>query len=57
MNNPTTNLGISVTNLGIANLGRMNNPIPSEVKMNKISPNLVSVPRNNPPTGQTPDNM
>ena len=52
MNNPTTNLGISVSNLY-----RMNNTILSESRMNKLNPNLVNGPCNNPPTGQTPDNI
>ena len=57
MDNPTTNLGISVANLGIYNLGRTNNPILSKARMNILFPNLVSVPCNNPPTVQTLDHM
>ena len=57
MINSPTNLGISVANLGVANLDRMNNPRPSEARVNNLSSKLVSAPCNNPPTVQTPDNM
>ena len=46
MNNPII---ISVANLGIANLVRMNNPIPSEARVTNLLPYLEDVPLNSPP--------
>ena len=57
MNNPKTNLGISVANLGVANLGRMKNTIPSKDRMNNLIHILVNVARNNHQTVQKLDQM
>ena len=57
MNNPTTNLGIIVANSDVANFVRMNNPSPSEARINNLIPNLVSVSRNNLKSVHTPDHM
>ena len=59
MNNPHT-LGVmnnpksSVANLGVVNLGRMNNPSLSEASMNNNIPSLANLPLDTPSTGQTP---
>ena len=53
MNNPTTDLGISVAKLGIDKLGSMNDPSLSEARMNKLSPNLTNAHLNRPPADQT----
>ena len=51
MNNP---LKSSADNLGTANLGRMNKPIPSEAKMTKLRPNLADVPLKSPQLARRP---
>ena len=57
MNNPTTNLVVSVANLGVGNLDRMNNTSPSESSINYLTPKLGSVPPKNPPIWHIPDHI
>ena len=52
MNNP---IRIRVDNLGVANVGRLNNPRPSEACMTDLSPNLDGAALSIPPSGQTPE--
>ena len=56
MNNPSISVAsLDVDKLGVANLGSMNNPSPSESRITNLSPSSADDPLPSPPSGQTSD--